>query len=244
MIRAVDVVVPAHDEQAHLGPCLTALRAAIAHPALAGIEVRLAVVLDSCSDHSGEIAERALLGAGAARIVECAERSAGGARAVGAATLQRLLPRRELGAVWMATTDADTRVPPDWLVRQIAAANAGADAVAGIVEIDDWHEQPAVVRRAFGAHYRAAPGSHAHVHGANLGVRASALARAGGMPAVALAEDHALVDRLVASGAAILRTTSIRVQTSARREARAPGGFSDLLRTLGGASPVELSAWR
>ena len=52
-----------------------------------------------------------------------------------------------------ATTDADSRVPSDWLVRQLAHAERGADAVAGIVEIDDWREQPEAVRRRFAEHY-------------------------------------------------------------------------------------------
>jgi cellulose synthase/poly-beta-1,6-N-acetylglucosamine synthase-like glycosyltransferase len=235
VIRAIDVVVPAHDEEAELGRCLHALRAAVARPGLAGIEVRLAVVLDSCSDRSGEIAAAALHGLPGTQIVECAVRSAGAARGVGAAALHRGLPARDLSAVWLAGTDADTRVPPDWLTYQVAVANAGADAVAGVVEVDDWRGQPADVRWAFAAEYGAGVlgGVHTHVHGANLGVRASALARAGGMPAVALAEDHALVDRLAASGAVIARPTSLRVRTSARREGRAAGGFSDRLRTLG-----------
>lgn len=235
MIRAIDVVVPAHDEEAELGRCIRALQAAMVHPHLTGIEVRLAIVLDSCSDRSGDVAEAALRGVPTGRIVECAARSAGRARGIGAAALQRALPGRDPNSVWVATTDADTRVPPDWLARHLAAADRGADAVAGIVEIDDWHEQPARVRRAFLEHYRTDPAGHGHVHGANLGVRARALARAGGMPTVALAEDHALVDQLAATGASIVRTADILVRTSARREARAEGGFSDLLRTLGRA---------
>jgi hypothetical protein len=226
--------VPAHDEEAELGRCLRALRTAIAHPRLAGIEVQLAVVLDSCSDHSGDIAAAALRGVPGAAVVECAVRAAGAARGVGVAALHRRLPTRDPSAVWVATTDADTRVPPDWLARQLAVADAGADAVAGLVEIDDWQGQPAAVQRAFAADYRTGVLGpvHTHVHGANLGVRASALARVGGMPAAALAEDHALVDRLLETGAVIARPTSLRVQTSARREGRAAGGFSDRLRTL------------
>jgi len=59
------------------------------------------------------------------------------------------------------------------------------------------------------------------------------------MPALALAEDHALVERLAASGAVILASPALRVRTSARCEARASGGFSDFLRTLGHAAPAD-----
>jgi GT2 family glycosyltransferase len=246
VIRAIDLVVPVHDEEAELGRCIRALRAATLHPRLAGIEVQLVIVLDSCSDRSGDVAEAALRGFPGARVVECAARSAGRARGVGAEALRRALPARDPGVVWLATTDADTRVPPDWLARQLELADRGADAIAGIVEIDDWHEQPAAVRRAFTEHYRADPAGtgHAHVHGANLGVRAAALTRAGGMPAVALAEDHRLVERLVASGVSVVRTTDVRVRTSARREGRAEGGFSDLLRALGAAAGSPAAAGR
>jgi hypothetical protein len=234
LIDVIDVVVPAHDEERELPSSIAALRVAADHPALAGITVRLAVVLDACGDRSGDVAERALRGYDGARIFETSVRSAGAARAVGTRRLLAEDDGRDPASIWIATTDADTRVTRDWLALQLAAARAGADAVAGIVEVDDWSQQPAAVRDRFIAHY-ASLGTghgHGHVHGANLGVRASALAAAGGMPSLALAEDHALVDGLVAAGARILRSGDVRVRTSARREARAPGGFGDLLHRL------------
>jgi cellulose synthase/poly-beta-1,6-N-acetylglucosamine synthase-like glycosyltransferase len=234
VIEVVDVVVPAHDEERDLADCVAALRAAAAHPDLAEIEVRIAIVLDSCSDRSGDVAERALQGCDDAPIVECRVRSAGAARAVGTRLLLAEDAGRDPAAIWIATTDADTRVTRDWLALQVAAARAGADAVAGVVEVDDWSQQPRVVRHRFLAHYASlgTAAGHGHVHGANLGVRASALAAAGGMPTLALAEDHALVDDLAATGAVILRSGDVRVRTSARREARAAGGFGDLLHRL------------
>ena len=235
MIEVVDVVVPAHDEEREIESCIAALREAAAHPSLAEVSVRLAIVLDACSDRSGDLAERALRGSADARIVECRVRSAGAARAEGTRHLLADDAGRDPATIWIATTDADTRVSRDWLALQLAAARAGADAVAGIVEVDDWSEQPPAVRDRFLAHYASlgTGAGHGHVHGANLGVRASALERAGGMPSLALAEDHALVDGLLAAGATILRSGDVKVRTSARREARAPGGFGDLLHRLG-----------
>lgn len=234
MIDVIHVVVPAHDEEDDLPRSLAALRDAAAHPALAAITVRIAVVLDACSDRSGDVAEHALRGFDDARIIETCVRSAGAARAVGTRRLLAAEDGRDPASIWIATTDADTRVTRDWLAQQLTAARAGADAVAGVVEVDDWSQQPSGVRDRFIAHY-ATLGTghgHGHVHGANLGVRASALAAAGGMPSLALAEDHALVDGLIASGARILRSGDVRVRTSARREARAPDGFGDLLHRL------------
>jgi hypothetical protein len=74
------------------------------------------------------------------------------------------------------------------------------------------------------------------VHGANLGVRASAYLRAGGFPEVPTAEDRALVAALTASGSRVRRTRSLAVVTSARREARAPHGFSHYLAELDAAT--------
>ena len=73
------------------------------------------------------------------------------------------------------------------------------------------------------------------MHGANLGFTADAYLAAGGFRPLPTAEDHALVDDLLAAGLPLLRTTRVPVMTSARALARAPRGFSWLLGTLGGA---------
>jgi hypothetical protein len=234
VIDAVDIVVPARDEERLLPACLASLREAAGHPALRGRAVRIAVVLDDCSDRSGELALAAVSDWPGAVVLDGRYRAAGAARAAG---VERLVASggRDPARLWIASTDADTRVPADWLVRQLAHADAGADAVAGIVEVDDWREQPEAVRRRFAARYAALRHgtAHAHVHGANLGARASALLAAGGVPLLPLAEDHALVEGLRAVGARVVSSADVRVVTSARREGRAPGGFSDLLRGLG-----------
>ena len=74
------------------------------------------------------------------------------------------------------------------------------------------------------------------MHGANLGFRAAAYLMAGGFPAVPTAEDHALVAALTAGGSRVLRTRALPVITSARREARAPHGFSHYLAELDAAT--------
>jgi hypothetical protein len=231
------VVVPAHDEELLLPACLVSLQRAAGHAALARIPVRIAVVLDRCSDRSGELASP-LLRSGDL-LLEQRDGNVGVARREGARALHAAESGRPSSSVWIATTDADSRVPADWLARQVALANIGADVVAGTIAVDDWREQPRGTRELFLARYASdlRPTAHGHVHGANLGVRGSTYEEVGGLPGLPLAEDHALVDALEARGARIMRPPSLRVITSSRRESRAPGGFSDHLRVLSPRRP-------
>jgi hypothetical protein len=67
-----------------------------------------------------------------------------------------------------------------------------------------------------------------------MGLRAEAYLRIGGMPALAVGEDHELARRLTAAGdLRVVRTTAVRVTTSARLVSRVRGGFADYLRGLG-----------
>lgn len=222
-MRAVGVVVPAHDERALLPGCLAALRVAARHPALAGIEVHVVPVLDDCSDDTGEVAPGAL---------EVRAGNVGIARAAGFAEVLAREAGRPPGQLWLATTDADSTVPPDWLAEQLRLAAAGVEVVAGTVRVADWSEQPAAVRRTFGTTYGRPGAGHTHVHGANLGLSAAAYLDAGGLPPLALAEDAALMGALRARARQVVSTGRIPVVTSARRESRTAGGFADHLRGL------------
>lgn len=215
---AVGVVVPAHDEEALLADCLAGLRAAAA--AAAGrARVRIVVVADACTDRTEELA-RAL----GVEVLTIAAHNVGRARAAGAAAL--------VGDVdWLATTDADSVVPPDWLAAQLDARAHGADAWVGTVEVVDWGGLPVGVP----AHYRAAyegGDPDRHVHGASLGVAARAYRAVGGFPALATGEDVALVEALDRGGHRVVRDRAHPVVTSARTDGRAPGGFAGHLRGI------------
>ncbi len=210
----IGVVIPAHDEERLLGACLMSIRQTALHPALAGEPVRVLVVLDACTDGSAQIVTRF----GFDRLVIDA-RNVGVARALGA---QALLAQQ---ARWLAFTDADSRVAPDWLAAQLAL---DAEAVCGPVSVDDWRDHPASVRALWQARYRDADG-HRHIHGANLGVSARAYQRTGGFPPLTCSEDVALVDLLVATGATIAWSAAPRVITSGRSDAHVRGGFGDTL---------------
>ncbi|WP_199506383.1 glycosyltransferase family 2 protein [Geodermatophilus sp. TF02-6] len=247
-VRELGVVVPARDEEELLPACLSALRVASADPALDDVRVRVVVVTDGCTDRTAQLAR-----AGGAVVLD----GGGPGGNVGAARdtgVRRLLTDAEAvgvppEAVWVATTDADSTVPPEWLALHRAAAASGADALVGTVTVPDWTGVPPGAAAQFEAAYRAgrsrleraasspthpAP-AHPHVHGAHLGVRGSAYLAVGGFPAVRVGEDVALVRALDAAGATVLRTLAGPVRTSARRRPRAPGGFgSDIDRLVTG----------
>lgn len=186
--------------------------------------MHIALVLDACTDRTAEIAAAA---AGATTtVLTVAHRNVGAARAAGCAALL------DLGCDWLASTDADSVVGPDWLRAQLRYAAAGYDAVAGTVVVEDWGRHPAALRERFLGHYADRWG-HQHVHGANLGVSAAAYRAVSGFPPVTEHEDVLLVDALVRAGRRIAWAADVPVRTSARTLGRTPGGLSGFLDALG-----------
>ena len=234
MIRSVGVIVPAHNEENLLPSCLASLRRAAR--AVRGAPVHLVVVADACRDQTPQVARHC-----GAAVVTIGARSVGTARAAGVREVLRQARHLDPADIWLATTDADTLVPAHWLRQQLRYANRGWDAVAGTIRVTDWSGHRPAVRSLFSERYGSGDGPHPHVHGANLGFRASAYLQAGGFPDKPTAEDHALVASLTMAGSRVLRTSAVTVVTSARRAARAPHGFSGYLRELEGeasASPA------
>src|SRR5205807_7944371 len=135
------------------------------------------VVADMCSDQTVAVART-----GKATVISLRARRVGAARAAGMRELLRLTSGSDPSAVWLATTDADTVVPSGWLRRQLEYADAGWDVVLGTVTVSNWDGHPPHVPHAFERRYAFGAGPHPHVHGANLGIRASAYLAAGGFP--------------------------------------------------------------
>ncbi len=235
-IERTGIVVPARNERALLARCIRSLAASVQHTST---PATIVVVLDSCTDDSAEVAA-ALVRELPVEIVVLPSSAAcvGGARAEG---VRHLLARFDPATLWIATTDADSIVPPHWIGGHLAHARDGADVVAGTVDVHDWTAWPADLRAAYHAGYArpAAAGGHGHIHGANLGVWASTYLQAGGFPRTRYDEDVHLVRRAAAAGAMIAWATDIPVVTSSRPINRAPRGFGQYLhsvaRTLDGA---------
>jgi glycosyltransferase involved in cell wall biosynthesis len=221
----VGVVVPARDEQELLPACLASLAVAAGR---LSIPTRIVVALDRCSDRSAEVVAGCRADGLAVRSVPVTRPGVGAARAAG---MRALLAECRSDRLWLATTDADSRVPADWLVRQLAHVRRGAEVVVGTVRVADWSEQPSDVPERFAAAYRPQPG-HRHRHGANLAFSRARYCAAGGFAELAQDEDVELIGRLEALGSAVVWAADLPVITSARRVGRAPGGFAGYLAQL------------
>ncbi len=220
-IREVAVVVPARDEEATIEAAIAAIHRSASHlPAT--LRTTVLVVANGCSD---ETVSRAC--ASGATTLETNIANVGAARSVGVA---RAIGRRRttLDGLWIASTDADSEVPEGWLQSQIKAATAGADVFLGTIALsaNDSESHPGW-SAAYAEPLRLA--DHGHVHGANLGFRASTYVAAGGFRPLLCAEDVDLVGRIRSLGARITWVPDVAVVTSARHDPRALGGVgSDL----------------
>ena len=93
--------------------------------------------------------------------------------------------------------------------------------------------------------YLPGPG-HRHIHGANIGISARAYRQLGGFDPLPVHEDVHLVRRAQEAGLTVAWSTAAPVTTSARRTARAPGGFAGHLSATecaaGGCAATERAA--
>jgi glycosyltransferase involved in cell wall biosynthesis len=224
-IRRIGVVVPAHNEEDLIVGCILALRVATK---AVSIPARVLVVLDDCTDRTETLCTR--LGVETCRV---AARNVGAARAAG--TQMLLAGEAVPESIWVATTDADTRVEPAWLRHQVELADTGADVVLGVVHLGDdvaTHR----LRQSFEADYQkrlSQDGTHEHVHGASMGLRGSVYLRAGGFPPVANHEDRRLVRQLHGmDNVSIEASQGVRVRTSGRTNARCDQGFAAHLKRI------------
>ncbi len=229
------VVVPARNEEAVLSACLASVDRAAdrVRRARPGVTVTVVVVLDSCTDRTADVLDRfPYVGR-----VEVTVGRVGAARAAGVELARSHVSEQETAdqhegdgeRTWLASTDADGRVPADWLVGQLEHADRGAAAVVGTVEPDPALAAP--LRARWLALHSTRDG-HTHVHGANLGVRLDHYDAVGGFEPLSEHEDVRLVERLVESGAPLVRTGDGCVTTSSRRVGRTPGGFAAYLAAL------------
>jgi len=249
MAGAAVVAIPARNEAARIGACLDALAA---QPEASSLTVLL--LLNGCTDETEALA-RSHARHSAFRLVLRHEELASGLSHAGEArgraldAAAGLLEREGQPDGVLLTTDADSRVAPDWLAAIRAELERGADAVAGRVEYDPDETatlpSPLLLRLELEATYAAllaemearldpvqhdAWPRHRMASGASLAIRLPAYRRAGGLPRVRVGEDRAMIAALQAVDARIRHAPGVRVLTSCRTDGRAAGGAADTLR--------------
>jgi GT2 family glycosyltransferase len=138
----------------------------------------------------------------------------------------------------ISSTDADTVVAPDWLSAQLAAADRGARAIGGRIELADdgtvpkalleWH-----LARGDSRHRKLlsepAPSGrteHWQFSGASMALTAAVYRKVGGLEPKDVLEDEQLERVLRNHGVPIERLLSVRVATSARLVGRAGRGLA------------------
>ena len=249
------VAIPVKDEEERLPACLRALAQQCDRlgrpipPAL----VRIVLFANNCTDQSASLARR--LGKTSSLDVRVVEGSFPPSTAHAGAARRAAM---DIAEAWLVeggdtdgvilTTDADSQVAPNWIAANLAAFEAGADAVLGRIDLDGEGELlPAALHRR-GELEDTYEGlltelswlldplehnpwpHHATISGASLGVTRMAYCRVGRLPRVSLGEDKALIALLSRYDARIRYCPTVHVTTSGRTNGRAPGGVADALR--------------
>jgi glycosyltransferase involved in cell wall biosynthesis len=240
------IAIPVRNEIERIEACLRAIDVQVG---LAPGSLGLVLFLNNCTDGTDALVTRLVPTLSIPVRVESEDFSgahAGWAR-------RRAM---DAAAAWLGdagiilSTDADSRVPPNWVARNRAAIEAGADAVAGRVELDAAEAAllpPSLPARGrlediydaliTEAEARIDPDPHdpwpCHrtAIGATLAVTREAYRAVGGMPEIPLGEDGAFIARLIEHGLRVRHATDVCVTISARLTGRAPGGVADTIRS-------------
>lgn len=217
----IAIVIPAHNEALTITQCLASVQDAI-EQLPASCPAYPLVVLDSCTDGT-----MALVKAAGVSYICGDYRCVGRARDEG---IRHAIAN--YNATWLACTDADSVVTPDWLVQQIAHINQQpTDMICGVVSVDSWAHLTPQTRDDYIAHYQDKMG-HRHIHGANLSFSSAAYLAVGGFTPLPCHEDVALVEQFEREGYAITWSNRVRVITSSRLQARTTEGFAAFLTNL------------
>ena len=248
------VAIPVRDEEERLPACLRALaqqrnRLGQSIPPML---VRVVVFANNCADQSAELARK--LGGCLSLDVRVVEASLPPSSAHAGAARRAVM---DLAEAWLEeggerdgvilTSDADSQVAPNWIAENLAAFQAGAEAVLGRIDLDGEGKflpealhrrgelEDAYERLLTELSWRLDPlehnpwPHHATISGASLGVTRTAYCRVGRLPRVPLGEDKALIALLSRQDARIRYCPTAHVITSGRTKGRAPGGVADTL---------------
>ncbi len=250
------IIIPARDEAGNLDDTL---RAAINQIDLNKRRLdprtfEILVLANNCTDESAAVARRWSRRANLppVHIAEInlpeSEAHVGRARRILMdEALRRLRGRRAENDGVIASTDADTRVAPDWIAATLYEIDSGAEAVGGRILIKkDRIGDTSAARRYYlrdAAFYLLITElehlldpqphdpfpRHHHHFGASFAVTAETYERSGGLPPLPQLEDVAFFDLLQQIDARFRHSPLVRVETSARHTGRVAVGLSQQL---------------
>jgi hypothetical protein len=253
--RRCVVAIPVRDEEQRLPACLSALagqRDRRGRP-VAPDSFGIVVFANNCRDRSADLA-RSLGGQFSLplRVVEASlsptKAHAGNARRRAMELAEAWLGEERVRDGVILTSDADSRVSADWIATNLAAIDAGADAVLGDIALDEEGDllPPALHRRGeLESAYEALLTElsalldpidhnpwphHATISAASIAITREAYLAVGGLPRVPLGEHKAFAAELLRLDRKIRFCPEVRVITSGRVEGRAPVGLADTLR--------------
>lgn len=253
------VIIPARDESSRIETCLQAMAEAISR---SGKTVGVVVCVNDTTDDTADRAAAVLRARALPHLIADLHfmpgtGGVGRVRDIGMTLAQRLAqPPR-----WLMTTDADSRVCPDWISANLAELRT-ADVVFGAITPDP--DELAQIRGQLSRHDRdeeryaeaatrlvtlldplahdPAPGHLGH-SGASIALTAKALARMGGIPWKPLSEDRALALRAEALDLRIRHASTPWVVTSCRLDGRAVGGMATTLQERCSQADPLCDAW-
>ncbi|GAB3841921.1 hypothetical protein GCM10028821_49560 [Hymenobacter jeollabukensis] len=262
------VIIPAKDEADALPTTLAALAAQLdaeGQP-LSGASYEVIVLANNCTDATAAVARAAGQRHPHLRLhvleisLPRAEAHVGRARRLlmDEAARRLELAGRPRGII--ASTDADTRVAPDWLTALQREFAAGADAVGGRILPDAPTTAGCPARRLHlhDAAYRlglarlehlldpsaADPWPRHHQHfGGSLALTVAAYRQVGGLPVVPYLEDEALCQLLLRHELRLRHSPLVRVHTSARQQGRVAVGLSWQLRVWADDAAAGREPW-
>jgi hypothetical protein len=242
---AAIIGIPVKNEQEYIGDCLRALSSQTGKHSYG-----LVLLLNNCTDETPAIVNHfaATLPIPISVIaIELPTQMAnsGYSRRI---SMEKAALLAHPGAVLM-TTDADGRVPDNWVEANLTILSRGIDAVAGRAELDptDAAKIPQALHDDDARECRygqlldeiymlldpdpADPWPRHNEHsGASIAVTLEAYRKAGGMPVVSPGEDRAFVEALKKTDARIRHAPEIAVTVSGRISGRAIGGMADTIR--------------
>ncbi|STY29644.1 Predicted glycosyl hydrolase [Legionella wadsworthii] len=225
-INTIYILIPARNEEDLLPRCLSSLlKASSVMPS--NIQIETILCVDASTDKTFEIGTKILNKKGT--VLNIDKENVGAARRYAA---QYALSHYSgpLEYCWIANTDADCKIPLNWLQKQIVWANQRVHAIKGIIKVDSYAQHCDEVSNLFEKDYNInEDGTHPHIHGSNLGIRADVYQDVGGWSELPTAEDHDLWNRLSRLNLNLVSDASLFVMTSGRKMGRAPLGFADKL---------------